>query len=68
MPKVKIIYKITYPNGKFYIGSVTTYNFNYFGSANHELVARDFTSEQQKDFIVRKEILWESEIESNSEV
>jgi hypothetical protein len=68
MPKVKIIYKITYPNGKIYIGSDTAYNINYFGSANHELVASDFTWEQQKDFIVRKEILWESEIASNSEV
>lgn len=57
MPKVKIIYKITYPNGKIYIGSDTAYNINYFGSAHHELVASDFTWEQQKDFIVRKEIL-----------
>jgi hypothetical protein len=57
MPKVKLIYKITYPKGKIYIGSDTAYNINYFGSANHELVASNFTWEQQKDFIVRKEIL-----------
>ena len=68
MLKVKIIYKITYSNGKIYIGSDTAYNINYFGSANHELLASDFTWEQQKDFTLRKEILWESETASNSEV
>lgn len=68
MRKVKIIYKITYPNGKIYIGSDTAYNINYFGSANHETVAADFSWEQQKDFTLRKEILWESETASSSEV
>lgn len=68
MPKVKIIYKITYPTGKIYIGSNTAYNINYFGSSNHELVASDFTWEQQKDFTVRMKILCESEIATNSEV
>ena len=68
MRKVKIIYKITYPNGKIYIGSDTAYNINYFGSANPEMVAADFSWEQQKDFTLRKEILWESETASNSEV
>ena len=30
---MKIIYKITYPNGKIYIGQDLTDSANYFGSA-----------------------------------
>jgi hypothetical protein len=29
---MKIIYKITYPNGKIYVGSDLTDSINYFGS------------------------------------
>jgi hypothetical protein len=65
---MKIIYKITYPNGKIYVGSDVAYNINYFGSANHESVAHDFSWEQQQDFTIRKEILYWSEDASNSEV
>lgn len=68
MRKIKIIYKITYPNGKIYVGSDTAYNINYFGSANPELLFNDFTWGQQRDFTIRKEILWESETATNSEV
>ncbi len=68
MRNIKIIYKITYPNGKIYVGSDTAYNINYFGSANPELVFNDFTWEQQRDFTIRKEILWESETATKSEV
>lgn len=31
---MKLIYKITYPNGKIYIGKDLTYNINYFGIEN----------------------------------
>ena len=65
---MKIIYKITYPNGKIYVGSDTAYSINYFGSANAGLIAEDFTWEQQRDFTIRKEVLWESETATNSEV
>ncbi|MBN1972514.1 MAG: GIY-YIG nuclease family protein [Sedimentisphaerales bacterium] len=65
---LKIIYKITYPNGKIYIGQDLTDNINYFGSANSNVIAKDFTREQRRDFTIRKEILWESEIASDSEV
>ncbi len=58
---MKVIYKITYPNGKIYIGKDLTGTLTYFGSVNSELVARDFTPEQRKDFSIRKEILMESE-------
>lgn len=65
---VKVIYKITYPNGKIYVGKDLTNTLNYFGSANSKLIERDFTREQQRDFSIRKEILWESESATEQEV
>lgn len=65
---MKAIYKITYPNGKIYVGQDLTDSINYFGSASSELIAKDFTREQRRDFTVRKEILWESESALDSEV
>lgn len=65
---MKIIYKITYPNGKIYVGKDLTYSINYFGSANSQLISKDFTREQSKDFTIRKEIIWESETATNKEV
>ncbi|MCC9168143.1 GIY-YIG nuclease family protein [Pontibacter harenae] len=65
---MKVIYKIMYPNGKIYIGKDLTDTLNYFGSANSKLIERDFTREQQRDFTIRKEILWESETASDKEV
>ena len=65
---MKVVYKITYPNGKIYIGQDITDDINYFGSANSALIARDFTREKRRDFTIRKEILWESETASDSEV
>ncbi|PWA07982.1 GIY-YIG nuclease family protein [Flavobacterium laiguense] len=57
----KVIYKITYPNGKIYIGKDLTDTLNYFGSANSKIIEKDFTRQQRKDFTIRKEILFESE-------
>jgi len=65
---VKIIYKITYPNGKIYIGKDLTDSINYFGSADSSLIEKDFTREQRKDFTIRKEIIWESETATDTEV
>jgi hypothetical protein len=65
---MKVVYKITYPNGKIYIGHDLTDSINYFGSASSELIAKDFTREQRRDFVIRKEILWESNSASDSEV
>ena len=65
---MKVIYKITYPNGKIYIGKDLTDSINYFGSANGKIIEKDFTREQRRDFTIRKEILWESETASDSEV
>ena len=58
---MKVIYKITYPNGKIYIGKDLTDSINYFGSADSKLIEKDFSREQRMDFTVRKEILWESD-------
>lgn len=68
MMQKKVIYKITYPNGKIYIGKDLTNTLNYFGSANSLLIAADFTEEQMMDFTIRKQILWESFIEDIREV
>lgn len=65
---MKVIYKITYPNGKIYIGQDRTGGVNYFGSASESLIAADFTPEQRRDFTIRKEILWESETATNEEL
>lgn len=67
-PRFKVIYKITYPNGKIYIGQDLTDSINYFGSACDALIAADFTREQRRDFTIRKEILWESATATNKEV
>jgi len=61
---MKVIYKITYPNGKIYIGKDLTDTITYFGSVNSELVEKDFSREERRDFTVRKEILMESEDEN----
>ena len=65
---MKIVYKITYPNGKIYVGKDLVYNVNYFGSADGKLIERDFTWEQQMLFVLKKEILWFSQNASDQEV
>ncbi len=65
---MKIIYKVTYPNGKIYVGKDFTDSINYFGSADDTLIAQDFTRDQRRDFTIRREILWESETASDQEV
>lgn len=65
---MEVIYKITYPNEKIYIGKDLTDSINYFGSASSELIAGDFSREQRRDFVIRKEILWESESATDAEV
>jgi hypothetical protein len=64
----QVVYKITYPNGKIYVGQDRTDSINYFGGANSALIAADFSREQQKLFSITREILWESDIATRSEV
>lgn len=65
---MNVIYRITYPNGKIYIGQDRTNSINYFGSASSDLIARDFTPEQRRSFTITRDILWESENASRAEV
>jgi hypothetical protein len=65
---MKIVYKITYPNGKIYVGKDLTDSVNYFGSPDHGIIAKDFTRDQRRVFTVTREILWESDSASDQEV
>jgi len=65
---MNVIYKITYPNGKIYIGQDRTNSINYFGSADSNLIAADFTRKERQSFTITRDILWESETASQSEV
>ena len=70
MGRRKQVYKITYPNKKIYVGMDLTGSVLYFGSptaaeqiaSDHELDRDDLT------FTIRKEILWESESVTDTEV
>ncbi len=42
---MKVVYKITHPNGKIYVGENFTETLNYFGSANSKFIENDFNSE-----------------------
>lgn len=66
MPSV--IYRITYPNGKIYVGQDRTNSINYFGSASGELIGRDFTTEQRQSFSVTRDILWYSESADRAQI
>jgi len=65
---MKVIYKITYPNGKIYIGKDLTDSINYFGSADNSKIEEDFSREQKKNFTINKQIIWESENATDAEV
>jgi len=65
---MKVIYKITYPNGKIYIGKDLTNTLTYFGSVDSSIVSKDFTDQEKQDFTTRKEIIWQSEDATTEEV
>ena len=65
---MKVIYKITYPNGKIYIGKDLTNTLTYFGSVNSSIVSKDFTDHEKQNFTIRKEIIWQSEDATTEEV
>jgi hypothetical protein len=65
---MNVIYLITYPNGKIYIGQDRTNSINYFGSASSDLIAKDFTWEQRQSFTITRDILWASESATRAEV
>jgi len=68
---MKQIYMITYPTGKIYIGKDSVGSHRYFGSPDMDVINQDFESlpdEVRKDYTIRKQILWESEDCSESEL
>jgi len=68
---MKQVYMITYPTGKIYVGKDSVGSYRYFGSPDMDLVNADFQTlprEQQLDYTVRKQILWESEHASEVEL
>jgi hypothetical protein len=66
---VKVVYKVTWPNGNIYVGSDLTDCISYFGSPAKHLIEADFPSrDARRDMTLRREILWESDTASDSEV
>ncbi|MDR2922896.1 MAG: hypothetical protein LBU85_06105 [Treponema sp.] len=66
---MKVIYKITYPNGKTYVGKDSTGDIlRYFGSPDRQYLEKDFTWEQLQDITLRKKILFSSEDISEPEL
>lgn len=63
-----VVYRITYPNGKIYVGQDRTNSINYFGSASAAIVAADFSPEQRKSFTVTRDILWQSKTATRAEI
>ena len=68
---MKQIYKITYPTGKIYIGKDSIGSHRYMGSPDMNLVNTDFatlSAEVRRNYSLNKEILWESETATESEL
>jgi hypothetical protein len=65
---VKVVYKLNYPNGKIYVAMDLTGDIGYFGSPDRRAIELDFTAETRRDMTIRREILWESETASDTEV
>lgn len=70
MGRRKQVYKITYPNGKIYVGMDLTGTLLYFGSPSaHEQIAADLHLDgHHLELRIRKDILWESETATDTEV
>jgi hypothetical protein len=70
VPRRKQVYKVTYPNGKIYVGMDLTGSLLCLGSPSaHEQIAADHQLERhQFDLTLRKEILGESEAATDAEV
>lgn len=70
MVRRKQVYKITYPNGKIYVGMDLTGSLLYLGSPSaSQQIAEDLDlDDQQFELTLRKKILWESETATDAEV
>ena len=62
-PRLRYVaYRITFPNGKIYIGEDIGglgHSLRYFGSWHNETVAADFSDAGLLDFSLRKEIIFD---------
>ncbi len=59
-----VVYKITFPNGKIYVGKdegEPGHSLRYFGSWDNARVEKDFSKSELQDLTLRKQILFESE-------
>jgi len=68
---MKMVYKITYPTGKIYIGKDSVGSFRYFGSPDMDIINEDFSKlpkELRDDYTIRKQTLWESETATEKEL
>ncbi|OMG52613.1 hypothetical protein BJN45_15180 [Azonexus hydrophilus] len=64
MPFQYVVYKITFPNGKIYVGKDEGgqgHSLSYFGSWSDALIEQDFTKAELQDLTLRKQILFESD-------
>lgn len=60
--------KFFIPTEKFILVKIALIPLITLGSADDNLIAKDFSLEQRQSFTITREILWESEIASRSEV
>lgn len=68
---VKVIYKITYPTGKIYVGKDSIGSPRYMGSPDLYLIKADFANlpdALQRNYSLHKEILWQSETATEAEL
>jgi hypothetical protein len=68
MGRNKQVYKITYPNGKIYVGMDLTGSISYFGSPSAKERMDADLAEHRLDLTARKQILWESDAATDAEV
>ena len=64
----RVVFKLTFPNGKIFVGSDLQDRVTYFGNVDPELVARDMTPRQRNDVVLRREVIWESDTATAEEV
>jgi len=65
---MKAVYLITYPNEKIYVGRDSTDTIDYFGSPKSALIAKNFTREDRRIFIVIKEPIWGPKITTDKKL
>lgn len=55
-----VIFKLTFPNGKIFVGRAPAESILETGGVDPALVLRDLTPRQRADFFLRRETIWES--------